>query len=260
MPSEYYTKSFYEQLRDGVRRSAEVIVPIVRQLVPLHSVIDVGCGEGTWLAVFQEFGVRDIFGIDGDHIERSSLRVPPDCFQATDLAHGEVLLDRTFDLAVSLEVAEHLPVESASAFIRSLTRLAPVILFSAAVPFQGGVNHFNEQWPEYWAARFAKHDFVTIDAIRKRVWQNESVDWWYAQNTLLFVHRDMLKSNEQLKVEYALTNTAQLSLVHPRKYLSLQNEYSIVRDRETALRHKASLLVRTLLRRVWSHAKSAHRR
>ena len=56
-------------------------------------------------------------------------------------------IDRRFDLALSLEVAEHLPPECGSEFVQTLTDLSSVILFSAAIPFQGGTDHLNEQWP-----------------------------------------------------------------------------------------------------------------
>jgi hypothetical protein len=63
---------------------------------------------------------------------------------------------RTFDLAICLEVAEHLPPEAAEGFIDSLTRLAPVVLFSAAITFQVGNQHLNGQWPDYWATLFRR--------------------------------------------------------------------------------------------------------
>lgn len=76
---------------------------------------------------------------------------------------------RNFDLAVSLQVAEHLPPSSAKGFIDSLAKLAPVVLFSAAIPLQAGAEHLNEQWPEYWAALFKTHDYLPIDCIRGRM-------------------------------------------------------------------------------------------
>jgi SAM-dependent methyltransferase len=218
MPSEHYTRSFYENLRAGVVRSAEAIAPLAYNLFHPHSVVDVGCGDGTWLAVFQKLGAQEILGIDGDYVEHDLLQIPSTSFQPVDLTKP-FDLGRTFDLAVSLEVAEHLPADCAPAFIESLTRLAPAILFSAAIPFQGGVHHVNEQWPDKWAALFRELNYVPVDCIRKRVWRNEAVDWWYAQNTLLFVKPTLLESNAALKAEAERTNLNQLGLVHPRNYL-----------------------------------------
>ncbi len=150
--------------------------------------IDVGCGQGTWLSVFAEYGATDVNGIDGDYVDRDRLEIPADRFHGQDLSRP-LAVERTFDLAVSLEVAEHLPEVACDGFVESLTRLAPVVLFSAAAPYQGGQNHVNEQWPEYWAERFARHGYLPVDCLRRRVWANPDVEWWYAQNALLFVAR-----------------------------------------------------------------------
>src|SRR6266404_3650480 len=101
--SQPYTKDFYESLRNGVIRSAEVIVPLVLKFVPARSVVDVGCGEGSWLAVFRRHGVSEIMGLDGDYIDRETLQIPLECFQACDLTIP-LKIERGFDLAISLEV------------------------------------------------------------------------------------------------------------------------------------------------------------
>jgi hypothetical protein len=125
-------------------------------------------------------------------------------------------------LAVSLEVAEHLPAECAATFVESLTRLAPLVLFSAAIPYQGGNHHINEQWPDKWAEHFREHDYVPVDFIRKRIWQGDAVEFWYAQNTLLFARLSVVESSSSLKAEFERTNPNQLSLVHPKQYTHLQ--------------------------------------
>ena len=213
-----YTDAFYRDHLEVSRRSARAIVPLVLPLARPRSVVDVGCGLGTWLAVFQEHGVSDVEGIDGAWVDRSKLIIPEDRFLAVDVRRP-IQLERRFDLAVSMEVAEHLPGECAPVFVRSLTRLAPVVLFSAAIPFQGGVGHINEQWPEYWAEHFARNGYAVIDCIRKAIWQNPDVEWYYAQNTLMFAERDLAERLPTLRRELERTLPTQLSLVHPRQYL-----------------------------------------
>src|SRR5439155_17341552 len=215
-----YTQKFYKDQNVGSRRLAEAIVLLVLTLIKPQSVIDVGCGLGIWLSVFKEFGVKDVFGIDGDHVDRSMLQIPNERFTAFDLKKP-IPIDRQFDLVISLEVAEHLPEDCAKTFIHSLTGLGPVILFSAAIPFQGGTNHLNEQWPDYWANHFNDNGYVAVDCLRKKVWQDDQVEWWYAQNILLFSKKDYLASNPLLKGEFENTHSSQLSIVHPRKYLEL---------------------------------------
>jgi SAM-dependent methyltransferase len=215
-----YTDNFFRELQDGSYRSAKEIVPLVLELVQPRSVIDIGCGAGTWLSVFKEFGIEAICGVDGDYVDEIFLKIPKEQFLPLDLSKP-FHLGRQFDLVLSLEVAEHLPAESAGIFIDSLTRLGPVILFSAAIPHQGGTQHINEQWPEYWVEFFQYRGYVVIDCIRKRIWQNPNVESWYAQNVLVFVQKGYLDTHLLLKKEFENTAISQLSIVHPRKYLAL---------------------------------------
>lgn len=245
--SEDYTPAFFERLRERASPSAAAIVPLVLGLIPARSAVDVGCGEGAWLAAFRRCGIEDVFGIDGDYVDESALLIPRECFRAADLSRP-FTLGRTFDLAVSLEVAEHLPPESAPVFVECLARLAPVVLFSAAIPHQGGVHHVNEQWPEYWIRLFERHGFVPVDAIRKHVWRDERVKWWYAQNTLIFVERGFLRRNERLNSEFRETHPNQFSLVHPKQYEWLCDDYHRALSRESYLReHPATGVKQAIL-------------
>lgn len=223
VPRGSYTEAYYRWLREGARRSAEEVVPLALDLIRPASVVDVGCGRGTWLAVFRELGIEDVLGIDGDHVDPANLEIPADRFLAADLTRP-LRLDREFDLVLSLEVAEHLLEEFASVFVGSLAGLGPVVLFSAAIPFQGGEGHVNEQWPEYWVRHFGDHGYTVVDCLRRRVWGNERVEWWYAQNMLVFARPDRLESLPALKDEAELTDLRLLSLVHPRKYLELHRD------------------------------------
>ena len=169
-------------------QSASVIVPFVLSLFPFESVIDVGCSVGTWACRFLESGVPDVIGMDGDYVERSMLCIPQERFFAHDL-RTPVRLNRRFQLAVCLEVGEHLPQARSRGLIDDLVSLAPCVLFSAALPGQGGTDHVNEQYLSEWAALFATHDFVALDLIRHQIWNISEVSWWYRQNIVLFAHR-----------------------------------------------------------------------
>jgi hypothetical protein len=130
--------------------------------------------------------VSDVLGLDGSYIDRSHLEIPQACFQSRDLTQ-RVELDRRFDLAMSLEVAEHLPPEAASGFVAALCDASDVIMFGAAVPQQGGAGHINEQWPEYWEALFKLRGFRQFDCLRAALWDDPDVVYWYAQNTFIYV-------------------------------------------------------------------------
>jgi hypothetical protein len=158
--------------------------------------------------------------VDGDYVDRQQLCIPGEKLLARNLTEP-LRIEESFDLAVCLEVAEHLPPERAAGFIEDLTRLAPVIAFSAAVPGQGGVRHLNEQWPEYWAALFGQCGYVVIDSIRNRIWANERIVWHYRQNLLLFVRESELANYPQLQSEMSHQGVRALSVVHPAMYRGL---------------------------------------
>jgi SAM-dependent methyltransferase len=214
-----YDRKFFDAQRSSSHLSATVVVPIAMELIAPRSVVDVGCGVGTWLAVFKERGC-DVCGVDGDYVDRSSLMIPPPNFTPSDLGRP-LALGRTFDLAVSLEVAEHLAPERGPSFVRDLTLLAPAVMFSAAIPGQGGVNHVNERWQDYWAGLFLEHGYEPADVIRPRVWMDDRVDAFYRQNTILFVKASE-RHHYQVLARY-LEHPPQfpLAVVHPRAFAGL---------------------------------------
>lgn len=220
-----YTVQFYEDQKEGSLRSAREVVPLVMELLRPRSVVDVGCGVGTWLSVFTEHGVRDIAGVDGDYVPRNLLMIPTEAFVSADLRQA-FSVKRSFDLALSIEVAEHLPPAAAPVHVESLVRLAPVVLFGAAIPFKGGTGHLNEQWPEYWAALFRAHGYVVVDALRPRIWTNDKVEDFYRQDLLIFVRESQLPEFPELRRARETTREGMLSVVHPRVYVG-RNHYPL---------------------------------
>jgi SAM-dependent methyltransferase len=178
-----YTSDYYDELRDGCQRSAAAVVPLVLDMLEPkpRTVVDVGCGEGWWGEEFALAGAERVVGVEGD----MTVRAPHVEGVVADLASARLASLGRFDLAVSLEVAEHLPPESAELFVQNLCELAPVALFSAAIPGQGGLGHVNERWPDYWAALFAEHGRSVTGWFRWLVWDDERVEPWYQQNLLL---------------------------------------------------------------------------
>lgn len=173
-------------------RAAAVVVPRILKIVSCQSVLDVGCGIGTWLSVFRnDHGIDDVLGIDGNNVDPSKLMIPANCFYEHDLRES-FNLARKFDLLLCLEVAEHLPEAVSDSFVDTLCQHSGVVLFSAAIPGQGGQNHINEQWPSYWKAKFARNGYERIDLIRPSIWNDANVDVWYRQNLFVFTDRDDL--------------------------------------------------------------------
>jgi len=201
--SAAYTSTFFDVVARDTRESARAVVPVVNELVRPASVLDVGCATGTWLSEWEKAGVSDLVGVDGDYVDRGALQLSPDRFVSADLQRP-LSLGRKFDLVQTLEVAEHLDAVHADTFVDSLSRHGDTIMFSAAIPGQGGTHHVNEQWPSYWAEKFEKAGYTTYDVIRPQIWTDSRVRVFYRQNILLFARGRDFKSM-----------TPYIDLVHP---------------------------------------------
>ena len=215
MAKTQYDDSFYGYQMEGSVLSAREMVPMIYDLFKPKSVIDIGCGVGGWLKAFKEIcKVDDVRGVDGEYVKTDNLKIPRDKFFSYDLT---TFYDagRSFDLSMSLEVGEHLPDKAADDFVKTLTSAARKVVFSAAIPGQGGTFHINEQYPEYWAQKFAKHGYVAVDYFRKKIWNNENIEWWYRQNIFVFIHKDELPNYPQLQEAYQKTDPEFITRLHP---------------------------------------------
>ena len=232
--SEDKRTAIYQDLHHGQlvkqeaqdRAAADTILSILFEHVRPQSVLDVGCGLGTWLSALAQFGIADIHGVEGTWLDRALLLIDPARVTICDLEQG-VSLGRRFDLTICVEVAEHLSERAADTLVAALVQHSDLILFSAAIPHQGGRHHVNERFPDYWAARFAVHGCRPLDFIRPRIWTDQRVLWWLRQNTLVFAHDRLLASNDRLRQEYATPRL--LSVVHPDLYMLRLQEARDVR-------------------------------
>jgi hypothetical protein len=187
MSRHIYSSDFFDYIDSGSRASARVIPRLLLDQLKIDSLLDVGSGHGAWAAEWSKAGVGEVIAVDGHYVKSDQLAIAPESFIAHDLSLP-LDLGRRFDLVQSLEVAEHLLHEHASGFIDSLTRHGDIVVFSAAVPHQGGEHHVNEQLPEYWRQLFAARGFDVFDWIRPRVAGNREVKAWYRFNTLIYAN------------------------------------------------------------------------
>lgn len=215
MPETAYNQAFYDHQADGSALSAQVMLGCLFERYVPASVVDVGCGVGTWLAACRDKDVPTLLGLDGEYVDRSRLRIDGSLFRSVDIVDRNALAaaagNARFDLAISLEVAEHLNQVHAATFVESLTALSDVVLFSAAIPYQGGTRHVNEAWPEFWAILFRSRGYEVVDLFRNRLWDDRRVSFWYRQNAVLYVRRDSeaMKSFRDVGLRFPL------SAVHP---------------------------------------------
>ena len=208
-----YSTEFYLENLQYQKKNTVALVKSITNFIKPKSVVDVGCGVGLITKTFLQFGAEQVLGIDGDYIDRSSLQIDPRFFVPHDLTKP-FESDRRYDLAISLEVAEHLDIEYAEQFVRTLCGLSDVIVFSAAIPGQGGVQHINEQPQSYWANLFAKYDYKAIDCLRPLIWNNPVISDWYKQN-IIFYLKIGSSGNENLKnyIQEPL-----LDVIHPQLF------------------------------------------
>jgi trans-aconitate methyltransferase len=179
-----YSPAFFDHLDELQAASYDVMAgSIVEQLHPRFAV-DVGCGSGALLAALAARGVRTL-GLEGSPAGVASARRRKIDVRLTDLAQPFEV--EPCDVVISLEVAEHLPESAADQFVASLASAAPHIVFSAATPGQGGLDHINEQPHAYWIEKFSGRGFTvdeeTTQTVREH-WRRSGVASWYCKNVL----------------------------------------------------------------------------
>lgn len=244
MTTTIYDARFFESQRDSSSRSALAVVPILMELIRPQSVVDIGCGLGAGLQAFRENGVRETLGIDGDYIDPKRIVIPEDCFASMDLRNPVASIGQSYDLAICLEVVEHLPESSASRLVGFITTLAPVAFFGAAVPGQGGTGHPNEQWPDYWGRHFADRGYRMLDVIRPQIWNMEQVEPWYCQNSFLYVRDDKMICFPSLAPRSSESIGLPKRVIHPelfRRFTSLEYVKTKQLALELAVRVKRKL-------------------
>ena len=212
-----YNEDFFKGQAGASLLAAQVVVPILIDALSPNTVVDVGAGSGTWLSVFRQHGA-DVHAIEGDWVRSIDTQIPKERYTFHDLERPFTLAPK-FDLCLSLEVAEHLPESSADGFVESLSTLSDCIVFSAAIPEQGGVNHVNEQWPSYWAKKFERHGYAVHDVIRPIIWR-EAIKPWYRQNMLLFTKGADGNFAKKIEKLDSMAGSSYLDLVHPEYYMS----------------------------------------
>ncbi len=218
MRNDPYDDEFYREQMQGSYKSAKHYVAFLSQTIRPRRVVDVGCGRGTWLAAFREDGA-ECTGVDGPWNSQSNMMDQAVTFIPADLNQPIALPNGRFDLALSLEVAEHLQPASAAGFVASLADLADVVMFAAAFTGQGGVHHVNERPHTYWAALFHQHGYAPYDIFRPAFWGHPEVQYWYQQNTFLYVRGGAAAESALAAAGHRpLENLAFMDCIHPSLY------------------------------------------
>ena len=180
----------------GFMASARSVAPVVmRQLRPL-TILDVGCGAGAWVRAYEECGAVYVVGVDADCPPADQLLFNPSRFHTIDVA-GVFRIGREFDLVQCLEVAEHVDPAASEALLDNLVAHAPLVLFSAAPPGQGGVNNVNERPYEFWRDGFQARGYALFDFLRPQLRFRRGVEHWYRYNMFLFAREDAVAGSSR---------------------------------------------------------------
>lgn len=209
--SHIYSNAFYDYIERGARTSAQAMISVMQPQLNATSVLDLGSGRGVWLSEWITAGVQDVAGVDGAYVDQDRLAIPREQFHAADLTKP-FDLGRKFDLAQSLEVGEHLPEAASEGLVASLTAHADRVLFSAAVPGQGGEFHVNEKPLSFWQDLFAARGYTAFDYARPRLRQAEGVEPWYRYNTVLYANADGQKGLPQEVLDCAIPSGQKVPL------------------------------------------------
>jgi SAM-dependent methyltransferase len=202
--------------------SAYAVVSLLKLILEVRTVLDVGCGDGSWLACFKSSGVPFVHGVDGEWTDQERLLINKEEFTQQDLSKS-FDLGKRFDIAISLEVAEHIAPECSAQFVKNLTKHSDLVLFGAAIPYQGGFRHINERWQSDWVELFEVLDYQCFDPLRSQIWQRSDVSVWYRQNMLMYVKRERHDLISLVKKYLSANgvNEMPINIVHPERYESI---------------------------------------
>lgn len=235
--SNLYTDDFYAGYLTGSFISAKTLLGYLFGLHAPGSVVDVGCGQGTWLAACEQLGVQDLTGVDGHWVDANKLMSKTMHFKQVDLNKAaSAQLGRRFDLAMSLEVAEHLEPETSASFVTFLTSLSDAVLFGAAFCWQPGDGHINNRLHSFWGNLFQAQGYVAFDIFRFKFWNNPAVEPWYRQNTLLYCKKDSAVCTGLTHLGLKYSDSEVLDVVHPWHFENMAQEIVQLRSELDALK------------------------
>ncbi len=191
-----YDNEFFKENKLEGLKMAGWFIPALQKVVGFHSLADIGCGTGHYLKYCLENGITDVFGLEGSPHAFESLAVDKKFVVMHDL-RKPYAFNRKWNVAISIEVAEHVDRLYTNNYIKILTDASDTVVLTAAQPGQGGTAHVNEQKPEWWKKQFARVNF-TLDEARTKALKSEIhqaeisgkfVTIWFEPNVLVFKRR-----------------------------------------------------------------------
>jgi SAM-dependent methyltransferase len=187
---DIYSPRYYQTMVEPyAQRSAHPMAESIIETFHPESVVDVGCGSGALLVALRKLGVRHLLGLDSSESGLNIANARGLTTRRVDVTTGQKICAECFDVAVSMETAEHLPADASDRYVALLCSLAPVVIFTAAQPGQGGIGHINEKLRQYWIDQFlacGMHPADELVAAWQPVWTAAGVANFYTRNLMIF--------------------------------------------------------------------------
>jgi 2-polyprenyl-3-methyl-5-hydroxy-6-metoxy-1,4-benzoquinol methylase len=169
--------------------SVKVGMELFKHFKP-KSVIDFGCGIGSYLYAAKQCGIKKIKGLEiGGNFAK----------EYTDESVRELIDFNTditkpispgfFDISMCIEVAEHVEMQGSSQLVKNIAKATKQFcIWSAAPPGQDGCGHVNCHEKEYWTNLFLLEDMKPSDKEDEvRICMKGSPDY-IMNNLMVFCH------------------------------------------------------------------------
>ena len=171
----------YEQIIKEEKPFADRLALFIRDIIRPNIVLDIGCGPGIYVHSMNDLAIQS-FGIDID-----------DRVLGKKNLFKQNILDTYFiaDTCICLEVFEHIDSEYNDDLVEKVSKMfQDTLIFSAAVPGQGGVGHINCQTKEYWSDKFllterCHRNYLMEDLLKHYCQQGRYMGWFY-NNVMIF--------------------------------------------------------------------------
>jgi len=141
----------------AVARKVRLAVGLAEYVLerPIRSVLDVGCGEGTWQPLLKELRPRARYlGVDSSPYVVRRFGKRRNIVEGSIATLGDLGLDECFDLIVCCDVMHYVPTRELRAGLRAMANLAegPAYLeaYTSADSVEGDEAGFQPRTPRTW--------------------------------------------------------------------------------------------------------------
>jgi glycosyltransferase involved in cell wall biosynthesis len=215
----------YDQIESEEKPFADRLATWIKENINPKKVVDIGCGPGTYVYSLRDNNVN-AYGYDiDDRVDGKDYLKKLSLFEVNDKS----------DVVICLEVAEHIETELSDSIVDSIIRNVNddgMIIWTAAIPGQGGVGHINCQTKEYWEEKFISRGFYrdcTIENNLLEYIRSGSHMGWFLQNLMVLKLKTMEHVDYEMEKSFwnDCTNTFDEDLKHYiyARYMNIKQDY-----------------------------------